>query len=164
MAAPYELLLRTGCRRSEILSLEWGMVFDDRIDLPPSMTKNKQRFLIYLTPSARKLIGDRPKDAKDADQVFPNHPAANTKPVERLRKRMNELAVRDGHPEPSTLDAPYLQTHSRDTVRRFSRRRQTAFPARNCVPDIEPQKFINHEAIQPCNQLSREESRLESLG
>ena len=94
MARPYELLLRTVSRRSEILTLTWGMVFDDKIILDD--TKNGRPHIISLTPAARDLVGDRPKEARDGDRVFTVHPEANTRAMTRLRDRMNELAKRDG--------------------------------------------------------------------
>jgi integrase len=93
-ARAYELLLRTICRRAEILDLRWDQLEGDRLIFGTS--KNGRAHIVSLTPSAKGLIGVRPDDAKDRDRVFDNHPTANTRSMARLVAKMSELAKKDG--------------------------------------------------------------------
>ncbi len=64
----YELLLFTGLRKSEALTLEWAQVQDDRIHLP--MTKNGRAFDLPILPLHHAILGPlRPLHAR---WVFPS--------------------------------------------------------------------------------------------
>lgn len=97
-ASIHELLMRTLCRFSDILNLTWGeVVHHDNGDtvLEIGETKNDQPHVVYLHPSAKRLIPERPEGAKPNDKVFKVKSRSN-KPVERIRKRMTELAAEEG--------------------------------------------------------------------
>lgn len=97
-AAIHELLMRTLCRFSDILDLTWGeVVRRDNGDtvLEIGETKNDQPHVVYLHPSAARLIPERPEGAKPSDKVFKVKSRSN-KPVDRIRKRMAELAAEQG--------------------------------------------------------------------
>ncbi|MCJ1960184.1 tyrosine-type recombinase/integrase [Novosphingobium mangrovi (ex Hu et al. 2023)] len=96
MAAPLQLLLRTGCRLSDITKLTWGEVqFEDGVPvkLLKHTTKAKVPHVAYLTEQARRLLPPRPKTASSKDLVFPD--ALRTRGssiLDRLRGRVQDLA------------------------------------------------------------------------
>lgn len=97
-AAIHELLMRTLCRFSEIFNLTWGeVVHRDNGDtvLEIGETKNEQPHVVYLHPSAERLLPQRPNGAKPNDKLFQVKSRSN-KPVERMRKRMAALAAEQG--------------------------------------------------------------------
>jgi integrase len=55
------LLMATGQRANEIAHLRWNEVFDDRIVLPPSRTKNAREHSVPLVPAVAALIHNRPR-------------------------------------------------------------------------------------------------------
>lgn len=54
----YRLLLTTGMRKTECLSLTWDQVLEDRIHLPASVTKNGRPFDIPLEPEHVAILRD----------------------------------------------------------------------------------------------------------
>ena len=77
------LLLLTGCRRGEILNLQWREVGEDIIELVDSKTGPRT---VFLSPKAKAVIERQPRP--DSPWVFPS-PANREKPrsaesVERL--------------------------------------------------------------------------------
>ncbi|NTZ42045.1 integrase family protein [Altererythrobacter sp. SALINAS58] len=108
----HELLMRTLCRFSDILDLTWGEVVErDNGDvvLEIGETKNNQPHVVYLHPSAAKLLPKRPKDAKPEDRVF-SVTSRSSKPVERIRKRMEEIAALEGRQVPHWQPHDYRRT------------------------------------------------------
>ena len=103
----HELLMRTLCRFSDLLNLTWREVVQrENGDLVLQLgdTKNDQGHVVYLHSSAAKLLPERPKNAKPEDRVF-KVTSRSSKPVERIRKRMQELANQAGR------DVPHWQPH-----------------------------------------------------
>lgn len=64
----YELILFTGLRRSEALSLTWNDVHEDRIHLP--MTKNGRSFDLPITQTHHEILA--PNRALSRKWVFPS--------------------------------------------------------------------------------------------
>lgn len=99
--AAIKLLLFTGCRKGEILSLTWGNVEEGRIYLP--MTKNGQSRSVLLNAKAREVLeglrSQRKEGAPDTDFVFPSRHGAAKGHLHDLRKpfdRVCEAANIDG--------------------------------------------------------------------
>lgn len=94
----HELLMRTLCRRSEIQDLAWREVQQhengDAI-LVLSAPKNGLPHIVWLHPSAERLLPSRPADAKPTDRVFAMV-TKNSRPVDRMRAKMEELAAEQG--------------------------------------------------------------------
>jgi integrase len=106
-ATIHELLMRTLCRFSDILNLTWGEVVERNngdVLLEIRQTKNAEPHLVYLHPTAAKSLPERPKGAVPNDKVFKLR-SRSSKPVERLRRRMSELAKEEG------LTVPHWQPH-----------------------------------------------------
>ena len=86
--AAIRLLLFTGCRKGEVLSLTWGNVQENRIYLP--VTKNGQSRSVLLNAKAREVLeglrGRREEGAQDTDFVFPSRHGANEGHLEDLRR------------------------------------------------------------------------------
>jgi len=86
--AAITLLLFTGCRKGEILSLTWGNVQENRIFLP--VTKNGNSRSVPLNVKARevlvKLKAGREEAAPDADFVFPSRHGAAQGHLEDIRR------------------------------------------------------------------------------
>lgn len=94
----HELMMRTLCRESEILNLTWGMLGknangDPILSIP--ITKNGDPHIVWLHPSALRLLPQRPGCAKDSDRIWPVS-TWSSKSVERIRAAMNELASEAG--------------------------------------------------------------------
>lgn len=108
----HELLMRTLCRFSDILDLTWGEVLErgnGDLVLELGQTKNDEPHVVYLPPSAARLLPKRPGGAKPADRVFAVKSRSN-KPVERIRKRMAELAAKESHEVPHWQPHDYRRT------------------------------------------------------
>jgi integrase len=103
----HELLMRTLCRFSEIMYLAWGEVAQRENGdwvLSISDTKNNQAHLVYLHPTAFKLLPQRPPAAKPEDRVF-KLAGYSAKPTDRIRGAMEGLAAEEG------LTVPHWQPH-----------------------------------------------------
>jgi integrase len=108
----HELLMRTLCRFSDILDLTWGEVVKrDNGDwvLEIGRTKNNEAHVVYLHPSAVKLLPKRPKSAKPDDRIF-NSGSRSGKPVQRLRVAMEKLAAKKGRGVPHWQPHDYRRT------------------------------------------------------
>ena len=83
--AAIKLLLFTGCRKGEILSLQWNQVKLDegRIFLP--ITKNGQSRSVVLNAKAREILEVLAKH-KDSAYLFPSRAGARQKYLNDLRK------------------------------------------------------------------------------
>ena len=88
--AAIKLLLFTGCRKGEVLSLTWGNVRleQGRIQLP--VTKNGKSRSVPLNVKAREVLeglkAKREEDAPDADFVFPSRRGAAQGHLEDIRR------------------------------------------------------------------------------
>lgn len=108
----HELLMRTLCRYSDILDLTWGEVVErDNGDtvLEIGETKNDQPHVVYLHPSAVRLLPERPTDAKPDSRVF-KVTSRSSKPVERIRRRMEEIAAKEDRKVPHWQPHDYRRT------------------------------------------------------
>ena len=107
----HELLMRTLCRFSDILDLTWDEVIKrengDTV-LEIGRTKNNEPHVVYLHPSAVKLLPKRPKDAKPDDRVFKSR--TRGKPLLRLRAAMEKLAAKEGREVPHWQPHDYRRT------------------------------------------------------
>lgn len=78
--AAIEMLLFTGCRRGEILTLTWGQVQDDRLLLAKSKTGPRT---VILNSAAREIIASQAQRRRPGiDLVFPQQ--QSLKPFENL--------------------------------------------------------------------------------
>ncbi|HJU20475.1 MAG TPA: tyrosine-type recombinase/integrase [Stellaceae bacterium] len=96
-AAAVRLLLLTGCRKSEILTLRWGWIDFERgcLRLPDSKTGAK---VVPLAAAALEMLNELPRDPK-SDFVLPaakgdGHHVGLQKAWERVRVRANLPDVR----------------------------------------------------------------------
>lgn len=71
------LLLFTGCRRGEIVNLQWTEVRGDVLDLADAKTGPRR---VYLSGQAQEIIGRQPRSG--SDYVFPS-PRDPTRPLSR---------------------------------------------------------------------------------
>jgi integrase len=70
------LLLLTGARRGEVLSMRWEDVEDSTWSKPPSSTKQKEHHQVPLSAPALRLLADiRKRQRPRAPFVFPSHGA-----------------------------------------------------------------------------------------
>jgi integrase len=70
------LLLLTGARRGEVLSMRWDDVADGVWSKPPSSTKQKEHHQVPLSAPALQLLSDiRKRQRPRAPFVFPSHGA-----------------------------------------------------------------------------------------
>ena len=68
------LLLMTGARRGEVLSMRWDDVEDGTWSKPPSSTKQKEHHQVPLSAPALQLLADiRKRQRPRAEFVFPSH-------------------------------------------------------------------------------------------
>lgn len=92
--AAIRLLLFTGCRKGEILSLTWSNVQleQGRIYLP--MTKNGKSRSVLLNAKAREVLeGLKKDDAKDTDFVFPSRHGATGGHLEDIRRVFDRVCI-----------------------------------------------------------------------
>ena len=70
------LLLLTGARRGEVLSMRWEDVEDGTWSKPPSSTKQREHHQVPLSAPAQELLADiRKRQRPRAPFVFPSHGA-----------------------------------------------------------------------------------------
>jgi integrase len=70
------LLLLTGARRGEVLSMRWSEVADGVWSKPPSSTKQREHHQVPLSAPARQLLSNiRKRQRPRTDFVFPSHGA-----------------------------------------------------------------------------------------
>ena len=65
------LLMLTGCRTGEIVSLEWDWIHGKRIHLPDSKSGPRT---VWLSSAARAVIDDIPRYSPDCPFLFPARP------------------------------------------------------------------------------------------
>ena len=115
VASAFKLLLLTGCRLSEIQTLQWSYIKQTHIEFPESKTDYKR---IPLSPLALSILDDIPKLQNNpfviAGKLPGRHYSDLQKPWRRIRKRANiphvrihdlrhtfaSHAVMSGHPLP----------------------------------------------------------------
>ncbi len=90
--AIYELLLRTGTRLSDIFELEAGEVQGD--DLVLGDTKNRLAHVVWLHPSAKRLLEGRLEGKTDRERVFSVW--KDTDAINGLRAEVERLAALEG--------------------------------------------------------------------
>ena len=79
IVAIIRLLMLTGCRVGEILSLEWGWIKGKRILLPDSKSGPRT---VWLSSAARAVIDTIPRYSEDCPFLFPNRPP--TRPIDNI--------------------------------------------------------------------------------
>ncbi len=97
-----KLLLFTGCRKGEILSLQWSQVKLDEGRLFLPVTKNGQSRSVVLNPKAREvleILAERRAEnarTKNSDFLFPSRTGANKKFLNDLRKPFLNVCLAAG--------------------------------------------------------------------
>ena len=79
VVAVIRLLMLTGCRVGEILSLEWDWIKGKRIFLPDSKSGPRP---VWLSSAARAVIDAIPHYSEDCPYLFPSRPA--TRPIDNI--------------------------------------------------------------------------------
>ena len=102
VVAIVRLLMLTGCRFSEIASLEWDWIRGKRIHLPDSKSGPRT---VWLSSAARSVIDAIPRYREDCPYLFPGRPP--TRPVANIAHPWK----RTGRP-PATLTLP-MRTSSK---------------------------------------------------
>jgi integrase len=96
--AAIRLLLFTGCRKGEILSLRWENVQENRLFLP--VTKNGKSRSVLLNAKAREVLeslrSQRKEGATDTDFVFPSRYGAREGHLEDLRRAFDKVCEAAG--------------------------------------------------------------------
>ena len=93
VVAVIRLLLLTGCRVGEILSLEWGWIKGKRIFLPDSKSGPRT---VWISSDARAVIDAIPRYSEDCPYLFPNRPA--TRPIDNIVFHWNRIRDEAGLP------------------------------------------------------------------
>ena len=81
------LLLLTGCRKGELLNLQWSFYRDGHLHLPDSKTGPK---IIYLSTPARQMLDSLPRGR--SKWVFPGHKHGKPLPEVSLWRRLRKQA------------------------------------------------------------------------
>ncbi len=79
VVAIVHLLMLTGCRVGEILSLEWGWINGPRMRLPDSKSGPRT---VWLSNAARAVIDAIPRYSADCVYLFPGRPP--TRPIDNI--------------------------------------------------------------------------------
>jgi len=91
--AAIRLLLFTGCRKGEVLSLRWEQVEEGRVYLP--VTKDGRSRSVLLNAKAREVLeglrSQRREDSPDTDFVFPSRHGAAKGHLHDLRKPFDRV-------------------------------------------------------------------------
>ena len=77
IVAIIRLLILTGCRPGEIVSLEWDWIKGKRIFLPDSKSGPRT---VWLSSAARAVIDAIPRYSEDCPYLFPTRPL--TRPID----------------------------------------------------------------------------------
>lgn len=93
VVAILRLLMLTGCRFSEIASLEWDWIRGKRIFLPDSKSGPRT---VWLSSAARAVIDAIPRYGPDCPYLFPVRPP--TRPVENIAFQWNRIRDEAGLP------------------------------------------------------------------
>jgi integrase len=91
-----EALLRSMCRRNEVMAATWAEVLQDGLMVTADRAKNNHPILVPWSPAFRALIGDRPDDATDAENIFGYSAGHLSRVIEDVRVLMTEIAAADG--------------------------------------------------------------------
>ena len=93
VVAVVRLLMLTGCRVGEILSLEWGWIKGKRIFLPDSKSGPRT---VWISSAARAVIDAIPRYSEDCPYLFPSRPA--TRPIDNIVFHWNRIRDEAGLP------------------------------------------------------------------
>ena len=93
VVAIVRLLLLTGCRVGEILSLEWGWIKGKRIFLPDSKCGPRT---VWLSSDARAVIDAIPRYSEDCPYLFPSRPPK--RPIDNIVFHWNRIRHEAGLP------------------------------------------------------------------
>lgn len=91
-----EALLRSMCRRNEVLDSDWSVVRDDGFLVPKDKAKNGHPILVPWSDSFRALVGTKPDDVETTAKVFGGSAGWLARTIEDVRVLMNEIAREDG--------------------------------------------------------------------
>ena len=86
------LLLLTGCRKSELLYLQWDEVLDDRLALQQSKTGPRT---VFLNAEARNIIARQPKFSKYVFPSFTDPSEARSSELSLWKKVRNAAGIED---------------------------------------------------------------------
>ena len=88
------LLMLTGCRRNEIGGLQWSEVFNDKIVLPSTRTKNHREHIVFLTPPAQVILAGRERKSEFVFGRRPGRPFGGFgKAKQQLDQRMRANGI-----------------------------------------------------------------------
>ena len=93
VVAVVRLLLLTGCRMGEILSLEWSWIKGKRIFLPDAKCGSRT---VWLSSAARAVIDAIPRYSDDCPYLFPGRPP--TRPIDNIGFQWTRIRDEAGLP------------------------------------------------------------------
>ena len=93
VVAIVRLLMLTGCRVGEILSLEWSWIKGKRIYLPDAKCGPRT---VWLSSAARAVIDAIPRYSEDCPYLFPSRPP--TRPIDNIGFQWNRIRNEAGLP------------------------------------------------------------------
>ena len=93
VVAVVRLLLLTGCRVGEILSLEWSWIKGKRIYLPDAKSGPRT---VWLSSAARAVIDAIPRYSDDCPYLFPGRPP--TRPIDNIGFQWTRIRDEAGLP------------------------------------------------------------------
>ena len=91
VVAIVRLLMLTGCRVGEILSIEWEWIKGKRIFLPDSKSGPRT---VWLSSAARAVIDAIPRYSEDCPFLFPSRPP--TRPIDNIKFHWNRIRIEAG--------------------------------------------------------------------
>ena len=128
IVAIVRLLMLTGCRFGEIVSLEWDWIRGKRIHLPDSKSGPRT---VWLSSAARAVIDAIPRYSAECPYVFPNRPP--TRPIENIAFHWDRIRNEAG--------LPGLRLHDR-------RHSWASTAAMNGVDMVTVAKLLGHALIE----------------
>ena len=93
VVAIIRLLMLTGCRVGEIISLEWDWIKNRRIHLPDSKSGPRT---VWLSSAARAVIDAIPRYGPDCPFLFPSRPP--TRPIDNFEYQWHRIRNEAGLP------------------------------------------------------------------